>query len=245
MPAFRAALSMISPTKAVLSVLRATVQGNPLGMLGEPFQAVAALGERLLRSRYVAIVHDAAVVTYDRDRCTGMMCTNECFKIYRTIRFDLALSFRRCIPLHVLAPAFECTDVNHLVDSLGVFRRNVPAVEVLEFFPEPVPEPAAIRNVLVDQPLIGKQPAAGIHCRTAFHAPAPEAVAVHDYMFFQVAVVELEVGQSTDAPDHPVQRQVGKRGIRIGAADVGVHAGKPDLLHDLSGRGGLSLLAYP
>ena len=44
---------------AALSVLRATVQGNPLGMLGEPFQAVAALGERLLRSRYVAIVHDA------------------------------------------------------------------------------------------------------------------------------------------------------------------------------------------
>ena len=44
---------------AALSVLRATVLGNRLGSLAEPFAAVAALGTRLLAARYVAVVHDA------------------------------------------------------------------------------------------------------------------------------------------------------------------------------------------
>ena len=43
---------------AALSVLRAIAMGNTLPHLGDPLQAFAALGARLLSCRYVAIVHD-------------------------------------------------------------------------------------------------------------------------------------------------------------------------------------------
>ena len=51
----------LSPEQEIpaLSVLRATVAGNPLGELPPPLRPVADLAARLTRARYAAIVHDA------------------------------------------------------------------------------------------------------------------------------------------------------------------------------------------
>lgn len=52
-------------------------------------------------------------------------------------------------------------------------------------------------------------------------------------MIAYIVVVEFQWRVFADPLDHPVERQVGKAGVLVTAADIGMNAGEPHLLDDL------------
>lgn len=144
------------------------------------------------------------------------------------------------IVLHVRElPALQGGDVQAFVDAVFAGLGQVaPAVEGLEVVAQQPVECAGGRGEhAAERAQVGKYIAehSAVHQGAAFDAFAGYAVFYPLAAGFQGGVADLQRGMRAQAFDHPVQGDVGQAAVGIGAADIGVHAGKPYLFDDLPG----------